>query len=591
LHSMGVGGNELLPVRANRMTEESTLPEDPKTLENACFASNQTISGENRNDTTDPSLSRARVFLVLFILGGVLYLQTLGCPFLWDEYSVILGNAKAGAFDWDRLPDLFRHRYFHLPGSLKNELPLDVQYYRPITVLFHGLSYKAFGPFFPAYHLESLFLHIGSALLLFSLFSSLLREHPACPNGEAIALAGSILFLIHPRNAETVSIIANQTGLLCTFFSLLSAYLWARILKSGSHSLLLYCLSLLTLLLAMLSKETGYVVPLVHGLLFLLLGTKNRKNFFLLSGYFLLPGIPLAVRQVSLGGHSIAAAFVTQLSRQGSWGSYVASILGLLLHQLYVWLLPLDIQLFQYPFSISQISVGQILIPLLSLILFGWRLHKHENILFFGFGWFLVFYLPSSNIISIGTLPGGSLKAGAHHLYPAHAGICLLLAATVLLPFRCRTSQTQAPRGNRLRWTVLALVVLVLGMQTVRFTGHFRSADRFYQTLLEKYPHSIGGWMNYGWCKLYIDKDPQGSEWILLGGLQAAEVTRNRAAEMDFMNNLMVLYLGNDRRDEVETMLQCIMQPWTTDPEGSIYFWHVVQLRDKLEKDLGEKSP
>jgi hypothetical protein len=101
----------------------------------------------------------------------------------------------------------------------------------------------------------------------------------------------------------------------------------------------------------------------------------------------------------------------------------------------------------------------------------------------------------------------------------------------------------------------------------------------------------MGGWMNYGWCKLYIDKDPLGSEWILLGGLKAAEAKGNRAAEMDFMNNLMVLYLGNDRLDEAETMLQCIMQPWATDPEGNIYFWHVVQLRDKIERDRGEKSP
>jgi hypothetical protein len=588
---MGIPGKKLLRMRANRMREESTLPEDPTSRENTRPASSLTIPGQNESDTADPPLSRARVFLVFFLLGGVLYLQTLGCPFLWDEYSLILGNAKAGAFDWERLPELFLHRYFQLPWSVKNEVPLDVQYYRPITVLFHGLSYKAFGPFFPAYHLENLFLHIGSALLLFSLFSTLLREHPACPNGEAIAMAGSVLFLIHPRNVETVSIIANQTGLLCTFFSLLSVLLWVRLLKGTNHSLLLYGLSMLTLLLAMLSKETGYAVPLVHGLFFLLIAPKNRKNLLLLAGYFLLPGIPFAVRQACLGGYSIAAAFLTQLSRQGSWGGYVASIVGLLIHQLYVWLLPRDIQLFQYPFSISQISAGQILLPVLCLILFAWRLHKHKNMLVFGFGWFLVFYLPSSNIISIGTLPGGSLKAGAHHLYPAHAGLCLLLAATILLPFPCRTSQIQAPRANRLRWAVLALVVLLLGMQTARFTGYFRSADRFYQTLLEKYPLSMGAWMNYGYSKLYIDKDPLSAEWILLGGLQAAEEKRNRSAEMDFMNNLMVLCLGNDRRVEAETMLQCVMEPWSTDPEGNLYFWHVVQLLDEVEKNPGEKNP
>jgi hypothetical protein len=588
---VGIAGKELLSMHERRMREEPTLPDDPKPSKKARSACSRTLSGQNGNEPADPPLSRSRIFLVFFILGGVLYVQTLGCPFLWDEYSVILGNAKAGAFGWDRLPELFRHRYFHLPGSLKNELPLDVQYYRPVTVLFHGLSYKAFGPFFPAYHLQSLFLHIGSALLLFSLFSTLSRKGPACPNGEAIALAGAGLFLVHPRNVETVSIIANQTGLLCTFFCLLSVCLWAKILRGTRHSLLLYGLSLFTLLLAMLSKETGYIVPLMHGLVFLLLGPKSKKNLLLLSGYFLLPGIPLVVRQALLGGNSIASALVTQLARQGSWWKYVASILGLLFHQLYAWLLPFDIELFQYPFSINQLSVQQVFIPVLVLILFGWRLRSQPRFLVFGFGWFLVFYFPSSNFISIGTLAGGSLKAGAHHLYPAHAGLCLMLAATILLPFSERTWQTPAPRANRLRWPALALVVILLGFQTARFAGYFRSTDRFYQTLLERYPLSIGAWMNYGWSKLYIDKDPLVSEWISLGGLQTAEATRNRLAEMDFMNNLMVLYLGNDRRVEAETMLQCIMQPWITDPEGNIYFWHVIQVRDKIEKEPGEKTP
>jgi len=577
---------------ANRLKKEGDLSESPRPDEDLRFRSTQAIRGTHLSAAAEPPLSRTRILLVFFVLGAVLYFQTLGCPFLWDEYRLILGNAQAGAFSLESLPDLFSQRYFHLPGSYKNELPLDLPYYRPVTVLLHGLTYKAAGLFFPIYHLESIFLHVGNSLLLFCLFSILLRRQPSILKDESIALAGAVLFLVHPRNVETVSIIANQTGLLCTFFCLLSLVLWARLLEGTRRPGLLYGLSLLSLLLAMLSKETAYGVPLVHGLIFLLLRPRDKKALMLLTGYFLLPGIPIVARQVFVGGQSILAALAKQLSRQGAGGGYVASVLGLLFHQLYAWLIPLRTELFQYPFSLSELSLGQILLPVLVLLLVAWRLRKHWDILAFGCGWFFVFYLPSSNLISIGTLPGGDLKAGAHHLYPAHAGLCLFIAATLLLPLRL--SRNKALRTGRMQWLALTLLVLLLSVQSFRFAAHFRSADRFYRTLLEQHPHHAGAWTNYGWHKLYIDKNPEAAERILLGGIEVVEASGNEAARMDFMHNLMVLYLDNDHPTEAETMLQCITNPWVVRLKGNIYFWHVVQRLDRQSEkpaDRQEETP
>ena len=118
-------------------------------------------------------------------------------------------------------------------------------------------------------------------------------------------------------------------------------------------------------------------------------------------------------------------------------------------------------------------------------------------------------------------------------------------------------------------------------MQSFRFAANYGSADRFYQTLLARYPHHTGAWTNYGWHKLYIDKDPGAAEQILMGGIRAVEASRNQAAGMDFMHNLMVLYLDNHRPMEAKTMLQCIANPWVIRPEGSIYYWHVVRLLDE----------
>jgi hypothetical protein len=263
---------------------------------------------------------------------------------------------------------------------------------------------------------------------------------------------------------------------------------------------------------------------------------------------------------------------------------------------LYAWLLPVDIQLFQYPFSIGDLSPGQILLPVTVLILLGWCLRKQPSILAFGLGWFLVFYLPSSNLVSFGTITGNGLKTGAHHLYPAHAGLGLLLAATLLLPW---TEQTTEPRNRRVRWlrcATLVLLVLFLVARTLLFAGYFRGADDFYQARLERYPLDAGAWSNYGWHKLHIDRDPVHSEWILLGGLEAVaeakmDLLSNPIVDNLLMNNLLTLQLWNARRIEADTTLQCIMDPWVTRPIENMYFWHVIGLRDKTVAPQQEPRP
>ena len=72
---------------------------------------------------SDPPIPLHRISFLLFLssmltlLGLLLYGQSLLCPFLWDEYGIILDNAGKGAFEWKHLPSLFSHRYFHIPGS------------------------------------------------------------------------------------------------------------------------------------------------------------------------------------------------------------------------------------------------------------------------------------------------------------------------------------------------------------------------------------------------------------------------------------------------------------------------------------------
>jgi hypothetical protein len=377
---------------------------------------------------------------------------------------------------------------------------------------------------------------------------------------------------------ESLCIIANQTGLLCAFFTLLSLFCWTRILVGSRHLLSLYLASLLTLLLAMLAKESGYVAPLLHGLFFLVFGPKRSKKMLsLLSGYFLLVLVPLSVRHLCLEGTSIGTAFARELSRQGSFLSYLWPVLLLFFHQLDQWFFPIDIQLFQYPFLPERITFREVGLPVFLSSGLVWLLRGDRRLLAFGFGLFLIAYLPSSNLIPMGKLPGGGLKTGAHHLYLAQAGLALLAGAALFSSDR-KVPEPGRHSGRRsISWLFALVLVLLLCHQTFRFSGYFQSADRFYRAVLERNPAYAGAWQNYGWYKLYLENKSDEAERILLDGLEVVGSKEDFRGGRKLTWNLLHLYLGAGRFDEAATLLQCTAETWLVDPVGNRYFWTMIQ--------------
>ena len=522
---------------------------------------------------------------MLVLLGWVLYGPSLLCPFLWDEYGLILDNAAKGAFEWRHLPALFSHRYFHIPGA--PDLRVHLSYYRPVTVLFHALSYHAFGPVPLGYRLESLLLHVGNTVLLFLLFDAFFSRRPFGPDRSVALVTATLLFFVHPRNVESVCIIANQTGLLCSFFTLLSLLCWTRILAGSRRLALLYTASLFSLLLAMLSKESGYVVPLLAGLFFLLFRPRGRRNLaWLPAGFFLVLCVPLAARHSFLEGPSIGAGLLDVFSGQASILPHLGSVLALLLHQLNEWFFPVGIHLFQYPFSPEKMTLREAAPPVFVLGGLLWLLRRDRRLVLLGFGLFLIAYLPSSNFIPMGKLPGGGLKTGAHHLYLAQAGLALLAGSALFLPARWLADRGSPHRGRLISGSLAVILMLLLCRQTFAFSGRFRSADLFYRGVLERNPVYAGAWQNYGWHKLYLDRRADDAERILLDGLERMVSEGDTRGQRKLVWNLLHLYLASGRVQEACTLLQCVRGAWLEDPVGNDHFWTLVEAAEN-----GEEGP
>jgi hypothetical protein len=181
-------------------------------------------------------------------------------------------------------------------------------------------------------------------------------------------------------------------------------------------------------------------------------------------------------------------------------------------------------------------------------------------------------------------LPGGTMKAGSHHLYPAHVALAFLLAGLLFLPAMGRKVTGANRTRASLPWFAASACIVMLSIQTIRFAAYFRTADAFYAGLLEKRPSFAGAYVNYAWHKLYIERNRSEAERILTRGILMTNEQTDPKGEMDLVRNLLVLYIETQRIPEARTLLECILDRWTEDPIGSLYFWGIAEWIEKAER-------
>ena len=197
-------------------------------------------------------LTPDRTVLAGVLLAALAYLQDLRYDFILDDVPLIMMNERLASWrNWKSLfvTDLFEIKH---PTSA---MELGGLVYRPIYRLWQLCIEQMFGLVLPWWHLSSLLLHVAVTLLVYRLGIQLLKDR------WTAALAAA-LFAVHPIHAESVAYATASTDLLVTFFCLLSFLAYARFREGGSSPAYL-ALSVIGAALAMLSKETAVMYPLM----------------------------------------------------------------------------------------------------------------------------------------------------------------------------------------------------------------------------------------------------------------------------------------------------------------------------------------
>jgi Flp pilus assembly protein TadD len=165
----------------------------------------------------------------------------------------IYGPALHGGWIWDDKTEIPKIAALAGPGLFgKIWVAPDTGDYYPVKVTVEWLQWRLWGNDTFGYHLTNLVLHCGSALLLWWLLRKL---------GLRCARFAGLLFIVHPLAVESVAWIDELKNTLSLPFLLLAMIAYLEWEEKGRK--LEYGLSLLCFLLAMLSKSSVVMFPVV----------------------------------------------------------------------------------------------------------------------------------------------------------------------------------------------------------------------------------------------------------------------------------------------------------------------------------------
>ncbi len=168
----------------------------------------------------------------------------------------VLAAAALAAFTWTLPFPFLADDYDHIPHAVHATpayltalftQPATDRFFRPAVFVLYASEARLAGFDRIVWHALSLALHLAVAILVYAFARR--RQFRPLP-----ALAAALLFLLHGSRPEAVTWIAAQFDLWAAFF------FFAALLAFDRRW---YALSLAPLLLALLSKESAYVYPLV----------------------------------------------------------------------------------------------------------------------------------------------------------------------------------------------------------------------------------------------------------------------------------------------------------------------------------------
>ncbi len=151
---------------------------------------------------------------IIIVLSIITYLNCIPSQFIYDDTSTIVENRLIK--DWKNFSTLFNHDYFKYSGELT---------YRPIVTLSYFIDYSLWHLNPIGYHIVNMALHTINVVLIYILILLLLHQYGkqavlkrTSPHVDQIppvriAVLTCLLFTVHPVVSEVVNVISYREDL------------------------------------------------------------------------------------------------------------------------------------------------------------------------------------------------------------------------------------------------------------------------------------------------------------------------------------------------------------------------------------------
>lgn len=192
----------------------------------------------------------------------------------WDDPHNVWANPDLDPPTWQSLARYWSRPYQGL--------------YVPLTyTLWAGLSLIAHGPTGPdphVFHTANLLIHLGTSILVFFILNMLVRD--SWPSA-----IGAMIFATHPVQVETVAWVSGMKDLLCGLLSMTAIHQYMHGRRVWAS---------LAFVLALLSKPTAVVVPVICGVIDVsLLNKPIRRTMPLLATWLAISAAAIALARIA----------------------------------------------------------------------------------------------------------------------------------------------------------------------------------------------------------------------------------------------------------------------------------------------------
>ena len=396
-------------------------------------------------------------WLILIVLTVIVYsgVLKLGFTELDDKFFIVQNEH-------------FNNNLGNIPTAFGRGLfgPTNDLYYRPMLLVDFILENQFFGTSPWGYHLTNLLFHILTVCLLFIFLKKI-----KIPETDSLILAA--LFAIHPVLSQAVAWIPGRNDMMLMIFFLSVLILTIKYYSIGekgnkSHAWFYFIAQFVFLLMALFTKETAVVIPLVAVLLAVYVLKKPWKSQlpFIISSVVAVLIWSVSRSAATLLNEPVTAAKMisTGISRLPAMIQYLGKIF-----------FPFNLSVFPM-MEDTTLSWGIAALIILAVLIIWSKCYK-DPLAVIGLIWFLVFLAPV--LIVPKSLNDQVFE---HRLYIPIVGVLLILSQTVLF---------RNPLKDRQKLMAAIPVVLLFAVISMIRIPMYKDNDTFWRQALKDSRHAI----------------------------------------------------------------------------------------------------